>query len=639
MDSKNTNKNSSNGEIENPDEFIFNKINDSSDINEQSTKINIEQPSISNKDKKENDKGLYSNLSKNDENHISKTNEDNDKNELPKTDKELVKEIKKNNYKNLFNISQLCDYRKRNSDWEVGIIVEINDDSYVIEEMIERENKYQIKKDNLNKLAYFRRYSKPSEENYINNRENKESLLKRLKCLESLLKEKDNENYILKIDNKLSAWEIYYFLHNNIYFGLDYAMKINDSYISIYSSNENEGVEESLRIILDILYFISQYFKYLLDNKDDFINYQNNKEKEEFIDLPIVNKKYAFFSFFEESLYLLNKIFANCKDYLYWYKTFDEELKNLIPSTLLKNNTNPEFPLYEEEENNDKSGNEENETATDKNTSEKNKNELVLKKICAKKAYKTGTTFTTEKIKIRAYYLAYFIDYFNALNGFSYFFQLAYCSFEANINYLLLIYEAFLSAKVITEIYKNLKEEKNKLLDFNYKYFENLNEKSLKDNKSEDIYKLINMFPVYVAKDTKEEQRIKENLFFIYTTKELLLSTKLEEKISAINEINNILKSIQDYTDIYSHGKIKIKYMNLEEFCEGCKKYKLFESLLNDKDVDEEIIKKLPEIIFAMYKNDFGYKNREEDKEKIKSEKKLIFNALFNKLESEQKSK
>ena len=49
----------------------------------------------------------------------------------------------------------------------------------------------------------------------------------------------------------------------------------------------------------------------------------------------------------------------------------------------------------------------------------KKDNVLKLKKICLNNAYKLVTTFTTEGIKVKAIFVAYFIDYFNALNGFS----------------------------------------------------------------------------------------------------------------------------------------------------------------------------------------------------------------------------
>ena len=72
-------------------------------------------------------------------------------------------------------------------------------------------------------------------------------------------------------------------------------------------------------------------------------------------------------------------------------------------------------------------------------------------------------------------------------------------------------------------------------------------------------------------------------------------------------------------------------------FCQNFKNSKILQNLLSDKNVHEEIIKRLPEIIFVMYKYNFGYKNKIEEEDKIKSEKIMIFNVLFNKLlESEQ---
>ena len=100
--------------------------------------------------------------------------------------------------------------------------------------------------------------------------------------------------------------------------------------INLYG--KNDGPEESFRIILNILLYISKYFKYFLDNKDDFINYENNKKdinNSNLIDLKVVNKKYSFFNFFEESLILLNKIFGNIGNYLSWYVYFEKNYKNV----------------------------------------------------------------------------------------------------------------------------------------------------------------------------------------------------------------------------------------------------------------------------------------------------------------------
>ena len=116
----------------------------------------------------------------------------------------------------------------------------------------------------MSKIAYFRKFSIISEENIFLERDEKKELKNKLETIEKFIKE---NNFI---NNKKDIFEIYYFIHDKIFLGLDSAMKIN-----IYG--DNEGTEESFRIILNILLFISQYYKYLLDNKDDFIKYENNK--------------------------------------------------------------------------------------------------------------------------------------------------------------------------------------------------------------------------------------------------------------------------------------------------------------------------------------------------------------------------
>ena len=168
-----------------------------------------------------------------------------------------------------------------------------------------------------------------------------------------------------------------------------------------------EGPDESFRIILNILLYISKYYKYLLDNKDDFINYENNKKdinNLNLIDLKVVNKKYAFFSFFEESLMLLNKIFGNIGNYLSQYVYFEKKLQKLVPSVVdeeIEPNPNTQYyPIYEDQIN-----------------INQNKNKSLLKKICIKCGYNLKTTYTSENIKIRLTFLAYFIDYFYTING------------------------------------------------------------------------------------------------------------------------------------------------------------------------------------------------------------------------------
>ena len=124
----------------------------------------------------------------------------------------------------------------------------------------------------------------------------------------------------------------------------------------------------------------------------------------------------------------------------------------------------------------------------------------------------------------------------------------------------------------------------------------------------------------------KDEPKIIEKLNFHYISKNLFLSKKLEQKINSLSALNEILKNI----------KTEESELTLQDFCEICRKYKIL-NILNDKNVHEEIIKRLPDIIYIMYENNFGYEKNEENLDKINQDKILIFDVLFEKmLESEQ---
>ena len=657
MDDKNLKKESTkdNGK---PNNDTKEKKSDLDSTKESSSKENEKQKLNSNEDKNQKTKNLDTkNLVKEEKNEKDKkdknnnTDKDDIKDKLNKEflkDIDLIKDVKKNNYKKLYFKQKYCDFRKReNQTWRYGLILNILEDTLIINDMEERNREVElhIKIEDSSKLAYFRKYSEPSEKNNKNKRENKEELSNKLFNLEKLIKKED----LLKNQNSFNAWDIYYFLHSKIYFGLDSAMKINEKYSFFSMQNtysDNEGAEESFKIILCILFFISKYFKYLLDYKEEFINYHNNIINTEFIDLKIVNIKCAFFSFFEESLNLLSKIFASTDDYLDWFQAFEEQLKIIIPSIedqKIKRNQNI-CPLYENEKQDEKEEKGKSKTIKEKEVKEKdkekkeNKEKLILKKICLPNAYRFITTYTTNEIKIRAAFLAYFIDYFYALNGFSYLYQLCYCSDSINFQLLFKIMNGLSFAKSMTDNYRNVCiEEKKKLLQFIYDLFDKLNEKTIVEIKKSEIVNLLKKIPSLVALHPDAEEKIQKNLYFYYVLKKLLLSKKLEEKISSLNEINEYLKSLTNIYNLYSNNnQIASRIMTLEDFCVSCKKLKILQILLNDKNVHEEIIKRLPEILIVMYKNNFGYL-KQEDEDNIKTDKKMIFNILFNKLlESEQ---
>ena len=533
-------------------------------------------------------------------------------------DIEFIQEKKSNNYEDLIKKNNFVDFRIREEKpWKIGLVIDILDDIYIIEDIIENK-KYQIKKDDSQKISYFRRNSIPdNEENFYLKRESKEALKNRLQTLEILTK-KGNDN----IFNQ-TIWNIYYILHSKVFLGLDAAMKINRNNYSYYhgydDEEENEGVEESFKIILCILTFLSEYYEYIGENIEEFIYYKNKIINTDLEDLKVLNKKCAFFSFFDESYELLNKIFGNVKHCLYWFTTFEKELKKIVPIPPNEDDENDEeedkeeYPQYEREKRNEKNLDQ--------------KNVIRLKKICLENAYKPITTFTTDGVKIKAVFAAYFIDYFNAINGFSNLAKLLYSSKSMDFHLLHELISIFSYAKVLTNSYnKTLFEEKIKIYEYIDNIIENLDEKKISENKNED---LMIIFKLVCNAFFKNEPKILDIFNFHYISKNLTSSKKLEQKINSLTSLNDILKNITE-------KKSRKTNLNIKEFCEYCRKYKIL-NILYDKNIHEEIIKRLPEIIFVMYENNFGYEKNEEDKEKINSDKKLIFDLLFGKLlESEQ---
>ena len=232
-------------------------------------------------------------------------------------DIELIQQIRNNNYQNYIEQNKFVDFRlSKEKPWIIGLIVEIKENSYTVKD-VKDWNKYEIKKSDSKKISYFRKYTLPDKEENINSeRDKKNELLRKLNLLEKVIKDEQN------IFNTDKVWDIFYILHSSIFFGLEAAMKVNDYkyYNSEKDKNEKEGIEISFRMILCILLFLRNYYKYILENIEEFIYYRKEKINSELEDLKIINKKCAFFSFFEESYDLLSKIFVNRKYCLYWYK-------------------------------------------------------------------------------------------------------------------------------------------------------------------------------------------------------------------------------------------------------------------------------------------------------------------------------
>ena len=436
---------------------------------------------------------------KNDE-YIFSLNKDEFSKEL-----KLISGLKKENYKQLYKKNIFCDILSEGKEWTFGLIQHISDDGNTITvNDLKNQTTQTIKIENTNNIAYFRKYSKISKDNFCDKRSDKKELKNLLNYIEIFIKDNNFEA-------ELNIYELYYIIHSKIYLGLDYAMKINED-------KENVGTEESLKIILKILLFISQYYKYILENIEDFINYENNIDffnKSELIDLKIVNKKYAFFSFFEDSCSLLYKIFADNKDYLDWFTYFEKKLVKYIPcfsdDDIEPNVNSDNFPIYSEQQEED--------------SGKKEQTKFLLNKICLKSAYRLNVTYTSSNIKIKAFILAYFIDYFNAIKGFKYLFELCY---------------SILLPKSVTKSFEHLYlTEKQKLLRFVYTIIDELNENTIVNFNKEELVILIQKTSKIVALNCEEEEKLTENMYFNYVLKNLLLSKNLEQKINSLNILND----------------------------------------------------------------------------------------------------
>ena len=618
------NKNESNQNQENG------QIKESENTNQQNNNTNIPETTEQENEKekvKEENQELNTNQNENIEQEENKEsnpnkNENKEKEEISLLkDIDLIKQMKNNNYQDYILANNFVDFRTREEkSWKIGLIVEVKENSYIVRD-VKEGNKHEIKKSDSKKISYFRKYSSPDkDENIYSKRDKENDLLSKLNFLEKMTKGEQN------IFNSDKIWDIFYILHSKIFFGLDAAMKVNGNSYSNYGyynddddEEENEGIEISFKIILCILLFLKNYYKYILENIEEFIYYNNKIINTELDDLKIINKKCAFFSFFDESSDLLSKIFGNKKYCLFWFTTFEDELKSIIP-------------YYVDDENKNGGAKKENkqgypqyggEGEEEKNL-EKNENDVKLKRICLKNAYNIATTFTSEKIKVKAIYIAYFIDYFNAINGFSYLAQLLYSSKNIDIYLFSTILQIFNYSKILTNSYsKIITEEKKKAYEYLDDLIEKLDEKTILENKKKDILILAKTLTALFFKDNS---KITEKLNFHYVTKNLFLSKKLEQKINSLSTLNEFLKNI----------KTEDSELTLQDFCEMCRKYKIL-NILNDKNVHEEIIKRLPDIIYVMYENNFGYEENEENTEKINQDKILIFDVLFDKLlESEQ---
>ena len=196
--------------------------------------------------------------------------ESQEKNEFQKMSEYLtkIKEYRNNNYRKCLFKNSFCDCLL-NGNWVVGYIVEMESNGIVVLDINKYyesndTKKYQL--DYSDRIAYFRKHTKPIYKNTILQRDNKNLLNERIKSLLSpdkinIFKDDNNEN-------QTKIYEYYYYLRSTVYKSIDYA---------ICKSKEGSiGIKEGFRIIIIVLEILADFYNYINDNFDLFLNYKNN---------------------------------------------------------------------------------------------------------------------------------------------------------------------------------------------------------------------------------------------------------------------------------------------------------------------------------------------------------------------------
>ena len=563
------------------------------------------------------------------------------KNEIKKQEKteyekisEYYSKISKyriNHYKDFFHKGQYCDVYNDN-EWLVGYIVDKNDSYLTVIDI----NKYYLYNDDTkyqmvysDKISYFRKYTHPSLTNVIKERSNKNELAKRVKNLQQ------NEfiNMFKENNKPLSdeqTFKIYSFLRSSIYNGFDLSICI--------SKDKNSGVDEGFKIILIILEYLAEFFKFINNNFEDFINYKNELCLSELADLVLIEKKYAIFSFWEDANYLMSKIFLNNENYIEWFFDSEKVLQKIMPSSpSFKKITSQKqilYPLYSDQIQTLKS--------IEYNYKSFNGQILTLKRMCNQTNYSENKNIIIKNTKIPAYIIAYFIDYFFALGGYHALFSLSK-NFD-NLNICINALENICFAVDFTDNFKGMfEEEKNALNSFLVKFMEELDENNCNKYNKNLVIKLLKKGCCLNPKIQKKRNLYFEELYLKYILKLFLLNKKDNKKIELINDLINMLNSIE-YNELSNSSNIDIKIekynkrdknileMNYMTFCINLKNSQIIQNIFENKNISVDYIELILPLLIIMYKNFFGYENYEKFNKEISDIKKLIFERILTKI-------
>ena len=597
----------------------------------------------------DNSNNIISNSNVNNINEISEQNEFEKMTEYYKK----INEYKNNNYINFLFKGAFCDCYL-NGEWVECFIEEKHQNGIIVINMnqyytFNNNEKYQIGYSD--RVAYFRKHTRPSSNNIIPLREKKNLLANRISSL--INQEKKNIFKDDNINNEEKVFRDFYFLHSTLYKSIDYSI--------CRSKDKSSGVEEGFRIIVIVLEYLSEFYNYIKNNFEEFINYRNNIVDSELADMVLFNKKYAIFSFWDDANLLMNKIFLNNINYLDWFVESEKVLQKIIPSSqnMKKITSNEKLlcPLYESQIASFKNQN--------YNYTLRSGHKLIIsKKICIEEGYKNSKILDLSGYNVHSYILCYFIDYFYALGGYNA--LLSLCQEYYNIKISINIFDNILYAYRITDNFKGIFEsERNGINKVLFKFLDTMNSETLKTFSRKEIINFLkkgsNLYP-----NIKEQNSyFFEELYLRFILKNLVLANKLNKILEGIDDINNIIYSI-DYYQLFNESNYKknnddsnenkkidelinspkfdhrdksIREMSYYNFCLNCKNNGIIEKLFKADEnnmIHEEIIIRFAPTLFVMYKNNFGYRELETNIKAVKDLKRLIFDKILNKIKELQ---
>ena len=539
-----------------------------------------------------------------DKNSIQKIVNENKETNQKLFDEKIFLEInkyKETNYESVLKKNNFCDININNR-WIVGQIIKLNDETVTVKDIENPDNPIKVFLFEVDKISYFRKYTKLNERRTNSQRDDLNNLETIKSFIESLIKF-NFSNYDDKISRNdfknITPYDMIQNLRGKLFFWFDNVLNVNDN---------NQGIDICIDIFELILLLLKNYFDYMKKNNDIIIKYKEiiGTELE---DIILIDIRYSIISFENEALSIYNKIMGQYPIYNDFYIKYAKEIKKII------------LNRYQ--------------------------NLKKIEKICNKKIYEgiINDFRINEDQIIASLPIAYFIDYFNFLNGYNSIsnFIISNNNFTFNMiyNYIFIFKKthAFMEGQN-NQLENKLTNQVSQIRVYLQKRMMKISEEEIKKNPKENIIDVCLGLSRIIPFDEMIKMNVYEELYLNYILG-CFQCKNLEKQIYAMKTFNSIIISIDRNCKKVTDKNLKcesdknIKNMKYDVFINSLNKIKILDYIL-DENVHDEIMKRSLPIIILMYKNNFNLKDLEI--EAIYEKRKKIIDCLFNKLNEAEKN-